>query len=277
MLLLAAHFARAAPDEPKLAIERLTLHQSEDGPPIPVDLEFVPGEAVYFSCQIAGYKKVEKDFEKSELSLTYTVEARDARGVLVVPIQNDKLATTVAPEDKNWMPKIRSSFVVPNFAGSGVYQILIKAKDDNSGSEAEAVQRFTVHGSEVASSDILVVRNFRFLRGEEDQSPLDIPAFRPGDTVWARFDMIGYKLGDKNQLDLEYGLTVLRPTGEVTYSQAHAAQEKTQTFYPQRYTPGVLSLSLPKDLKLGQYTIVLTVRDNVGGQTYETREKFSVE
>jgi hypothetical protein len=28
---------------------------------------------------------------------------------------------------------------------------------------------------------------------------------------------------------------------------------------------------------LGEFTIVLTVRDNLGGQTFEMRQKFSVE
>lgn len=197
--------------------------------------------------------------------------------MLIVPIESDTIVTTVAPEDKNWMPKIHSSFVVPNFAASGQYQIFVKVKDENAASEVESKKPFTVQGTDVAPSDTLLIRNFRFLRGEDDQHPLQLPAYRPGDKVWARFDMIGYKFGDNNEVDLEYGLTLLQPTGELAYSDPHAAQEKTQTFYPQRYTPGVLNLNLPKDMKLGEYTIVLTVKDDVGGQTYETREKFSVE
>jgi hypothetical protein len=39
----------------------------------------------------------------------------------------------------------------------------------------------------------------------------------------------------------------------------------------------VLNLNFPKDQKLGEYTIVLTVRDNLGGQSFETRQRFSVE
>ena len=55
-------------------------------------------------------------------------------------------------------------------------------------------------------------------------------AYRPGDAVWARFDMTGYKLGDKNQVDIEYGLTVLREDGSVAYTQPQAANQKIQTF-----------------------------------------------
>ncbi len=106
---------------------------------------------------------------------------------------------------------------------------------------------------------------------------LQVAAYRPGDAVWARFDMTGYKLGDKNQVDIEYGLTVLREDGSVAYKQPDAATQTIQTFYPQRYQPGELSLNLAKDQPLGKYTIVLDVEDHVGKQMYETRETFSVE
>ena len=89
--------------------------------------------------------------------------------------------------------------------------------------------------------------------------------------------MTGYKLDEHNQFDIEYGLTVLAADGSVAYSEPRAANAKDQTFYPQRYQPGVLSLNLAKDQPLGDYTIVLAVRDNLGQQSYETRQKFSVE
>ncbi len=111
----------------------------------------------------------------------------------------------------------------------------------------------------------MIVRNFRFLRNEDDEKPLPVAAYRPGDSVWARFDMTGYKLGDKNQVDIEYGLTVLREDGSVAYTEPQAANQKTQTFYPQRYQPGVLNLNLAKDQPLGKYTIVL-VRPRQSGQ-----------
>jgi hypothetical protein len=276
-MLATGLIAQGASDPDKLTIEHGMLHQSEDGPVVPRDFQFAPGEVVYFSCQLGGYKKVEKEYERWEIALLYSIEARDAHGVLLAPPQADKIATNVAAEDKDWKPKVRYSLVVPSFAASGEYQILIKAKDEKSGSETESATVFTVQGRDVPASDALVVRNFHFLRGEDDQHPLEVAAYRPGDMVWARFDMTGYKFGEKNRFDVEYGLSVLRPDGEPTYSQPRAAEEKSEAFYPQRYTPGVLSLSLPRDVKLGEYTIVLTVHDNLGGQTYETRHKFSVE
>ena len=129
----------------------------------------------------------------------------------------------------------------------------------------------------MAPSDTLAVRNYRFLRGEDDEKPLPVAAYRPGDSVWGRFEMTGYKLGDKNQVDIEYGLTVLSEDGSVAYTEPQAAGQKIQTYYPQRYQPGVLNLNLAKDQPLGKYTIVLAVHDNLGRQMYETRETFSVE
>jgi len=275
-LLAVAWTGLAATPEKKLALIRPALAESEDGPPVASDYQFLPGETIYFSCQTEGYKKVEKD-DKVEIYLSYQIQVTDSRGVLLQPAQDGKIQTTVSPEDKDWLPKVRESFAVPPLADSGDYQILVKMKDELGVVTTDSHTKFFVKGREVAPSDTLIVRNFRFTRGEDDDKPLQISAYRPGDSVWARFDMTGYKLSDKNQFDIEYGLTVLRSDGSVAYSEAQAATAKDQTFYPQRYQPGVLSLNLAKDQPLGEYTIVLAVRDNLGQQSYEIRQKFSVE
>ena len=274
-LLAAAVLAARA--ETKLAIVRPMLSQMEDGAPVSSGYEFLPGETVHFSCQIEGYKRTEDKDENEHVLLTYQLEARDPQGVLLQPVQQGKEAGTLTSEDKKWMPKLRETIVIPPLADSGQYQILIKVKDELAGSAAEARATFTVKGRDVASSDTLVVRNFRFLRGEEDDKPLQVAAYRPGDAVWARFEMTGYKLGEGNQFDIDYGLQVLRADGSVAFSQPEAAAEKQQSFYPQRYQPGALSVTLAKDQKPGEYTILLMVRDNLGQQSYETRQKFSVE
>lgn len=274
LAVLAAVVTLAA--DKKLSIEHLSVAQSEDGTPVPTDFRFAPGDVIFFSCQIAGYTKRAKE-DEHQIDLTYQIEARDPKGVLIIPVENGKVASNLSAEDKDWLPKIRHTIALPPLADAGQYRITIQVKDSFGNSEAEASVPFVIESREVAPGDTLVVRNFRFLRSEEDKEPLQIPAYRAGDTVWARFDMTGYKLGEKNHFDVEYGLKVLRPTGETTYEQPHAAEEKSESFYPQRYTPGVLSLTLPHDLKPGEYTIVLTVRDNVGNQTFETRQKFAVE
>lgn len=278
-LLLLVLPRPARPAEKPLAIVHPVFATSEDGPPDPSDQEYVPGQTIYFSCLVEGYRKVDKpdDYGKQNVALKYQVEVRDKAGLLLKPIQDGKIETTVTQEDKNWRPKLRESIVVPPLADTGDYTVLVKLSDELGKTTDEKRAIFHIAGREVAPSDTLLVRNFHFYRSEDDPRPLPVAAYRPGDSVWARFDMTGYKLGEKNQVDIEYGLSVLREDGSVAYSEPQAATQKIQTYYPQRYQPGELNLNLAKDQPLGKYTIVLTVKDNLGQQMYETRETFSVE
>ena len=275
-VLVAALTCVMSGADKKLAIEQMALAQSEDAIRVPADYRFRPGEVVFFSCHVAGYAKRARE-DDSAVDLEYQIDVRDAKGLLVIPIETGKVASNITAEDKDWSPKIRHSIALPGLAETGRYQVTIKVKDNFGNQDAQATMPLNVEGTDVAPSDTLIVRNFRFLRTEEDKDPLKTPAYRGGDTVWARFEMTGYKLGEENRFDVEYGLKVLRPGGETTYEQAKAAEEKNQSFYPQRHTPGVLSLTLPKDLKTGQYTIILNVRDNLGNQTFKAEHKFQVE
>ena len=278
LVLLASGCLGLAADKP-LAVVHPVFARSEDGAPEASDEDFVPGETVYFSCQAEAYRKLEKpdDYGKQNISLKFQIEVRDKSGALLKPVEDGKIETTVTQEDKDWKPKLRETIVVPPLAETGEYAVLIKLWDELAKATAEKSAVFHLKGRDVAPSDTLVVRNFRFLRNEDDIKPLPVAAFRPGDSVWARFDMTGYKLGDKNQVDIQYGLTVLREDGTVAYTEPQAADQKISTFYPQRYQPAVINLNLAKDQALGKYTIVVAVRDNVGTQAYEARETFSVE
>lgn len=269
----------AAPAGKPLAIVHPVFATSEDGPPDASDQEYVPGQTIYFSCLVEGYRKVDKpdDYGKQNVALKYQIEVRDKSGILLKPIQDGKIETTVTQEDKNWRPKLRETIVVPPLADTGDYTVTVKLSDELAKTADEKRATFHIAGRDVPPSDSLIVRNFHFYRAEDDPRPLTIAAYRPGDAVWARFDMTGYKLGEKNGVDIEYGLSVLREDGSVAYSQPQAATQKIQTYYPQRYQPGELNLNLAKDQPLGKYTIVLTVKDNLGRQIYETRETFSVE
>ncbi len=269
----AVLLSSAGTSDRKLSIVKLAFAQSEDGPALASSYQFLAGETVFFSCLVDGYTKSDKD----EIFLTYQIQAKDSRGILLQAPSSDKVAATLAPEDKDWKPKLREGIVVPPLADSGEYQVFVKVRDERNGVVAETRATFQVQNRQVAPSDTLVVRDFQFLRSEDDPKPLPVAAYRPGDSLWARFMMTGYKIGDGNHFDIEYGLVVLRADGSVAYSEPHAAEHDDQPFYPQRYQPGELSLNFPKDQKLGAYTIILTVHDKLGGQTYETRQKFSVE
>ena len=277
-LLFAIAGAAVAANQP-LAIVHSVFSTSEDGPPEASDQDFVPGQNLFFSCQVEGYRRVDKpdDYGKWNVALKYHLEVRDKAGVLLQTAQDGKIETTVTQEDKQWKPKLREKIVVPPLAETGEYFVTVHLSDELAKAEIDSRTVFHVKGRDVAPSDTLIVRNFRFLRSEDQDKGLEVAAYRPADMVWAKFDMTGYKLGDKNQVDIDYGLKVLREDGSVAYEQPDAATQQIQTFYPQRYQPGELSLNLAKDQPLGKYTIVLTVRDHIGNQTYETRQTFSVE
>lgn len=268
--------AAAATAENQLAIVKPTLHDSDDGPPVPKDFRFHPGDIVFFTFQISGYKKTGEEPD-TKIDVAYEMNVRDSKGVLLDPPDVASVGTNVSAEDKDWLPKVRYQFAIPSLAEPGEYKISMKIWDRFGKSETSGEMPFLVEGHKVEPSDVLVIRNFRFLRSEEDKNPLKIAAYRPGDTVWARFDITGYKFGPNNALDVEYGVAVARSDGSVSYSENKAAEEKTQSFYPQRYTPGVVSLSVPRDLQTGAYTLIVTAKDNLGSQSAEIKQKFTVE
>lgn len=278
LLFAPAWHSLAAPPKP-FALVHPVFSTSEDGPPVASDYGFVPADTVYFSCQAEGYRRVDKpdDYGKQSIHLKYQIEIRDGHGLLLEPPTDGEIKTDVTSEDKDWEPKLRYKIVVPPLPDPGQYTVLVKLSDELAMKETELKLPFTIVARNVEPSDTLIVRNYHFLRAEDDAKPLEVAAYRPGDAVWARFDMTGYKFGEKNLVDIQYGLAVLRSDGSTAYTQPEAATQRVQTFYPQRYQPGELSLNLAKDQALGKYTIVLTVRDNISHQTYETRETFSVE
>ena len=134
-----------------------------------------------------------------------------------------------------------------------------------------------IRGRDVAPSDSLVVRNFRFFRNENDTKPVDKPDYKPGDRVWAKFDITGYKFGPQNKVDVSYVTSVLSPTGKVLWTQPEPAVEQSESFYPKRYIAADFGLNLQKTIKPGEYTIAVQVKDAISGETYETKQTFVVE
>ena len=274
--LLLTLAALAAAPESKLSILKAMLNDGEDGPPVAMAYRYHPGDMVFFSFQFSGYKKSGQEPD-TKIDVAYEINVRDSKGVLLDPPDVASVGTNVSQEDKDWLPKVRYQFVVPPLADTGNYQISVKLWDRFGKTETSAVVPFRVEGHTVEPSDTMVIRNFRFLRSEEDKNPLTIAAYRPGDTLWARFDMTGYKFETGNAFDVAYGVAIAGADGAVGYSQPQAAEEKTHSFYPQRYTPGVVSISIPPDIKKGSYTLIVTATDNLGRQTAEVKQKFTVE
>jgi hypothetical protein len=268
--------AVSASAQPKLTFDRLALHQLEDGPVLAPSYQFVPGETVHFSCRLNGYTTLKKG-ETQTVKLDWELHALDPSGVAIDKDQSGKIEEEVLPQDKDWRPKFLASFVIPAFAPTGTYHIPVKVKDEVAGTEISSDVTFQVHGHDVPLSDTLMVRNFAMLRSENDQFPMRNPVYRPGEMLWARFDIVGYKLADNHRFSVSYGLAILDATGKQVFAQPEAASEAKESFYPQRYVPGVLSLSLDPNVSKATYTLVVTIEDKIGNQNWEIKQPFTVE
>jgi hypothetical protein len=273
LAFLACAALVAAPAPKPLEIQRLTLHQYEDGPPLAPSTGFGQGDLVFLSFQVDGFQQT----PDREVHLAYRIEPADPKGVpLVEPLGRD-LKTTLSAEDKDWRPIVRESFPLPPLTLPGVYRIAIAVEDKLASRQAKAELTYTVRGRNVEPGDTLTARNFRFLRAEDDAQPLEPPVYHPGQALWARFDIVGYKYGPKNMVRTSYGVSVLSPSGKTMYTEPQAAVEEGEAFYPKPYLPGVFSLNLGKDVRPGVYTIVLDVRDQVGDQSVASKHEFRVE
>jgi hypothetical protein len=257
----------------QLAIVNAAIHEIEDGPAVPPGQIHVPGETLFFAFQVDGYQVSPDD----KVRISYQVDAFDFAGVRLVETFSEKIDVTVSPEDKEWKPRVRRTIVVPPFAGSGVYKIVASAKDELGGTSATREVPFEVRGHAVEPGESLAIRNVRFLREEDDRKPLEVAAYRTGDALWARFDIVGYRFGPGNMVNVEYGIAIVSPTGKTVFSQPQAAVEQGGSFYAKRYVPGIMNLTIQPKTPSGEYQLVITARDAVGNQTAEAKASFRIE
>jgi hypothetical protein len=269
LLLACSLWGATAP----LAVVRLTVSDRDGGAAVPSSFVHDPGETMFFSFQVDGYTASSGE----RVHLSYKLDAFDPHGVRIMEPVAAEIEETLAPEDKNWKPTVRQEIAIPPLADSGTYKIAVSVTDLVGKATAASEVPFQVHGRRVDPSDTLVIRNIRFYRGEDDREALSKAAYRPGDAVWARFDIIGYKFGEANAIDVSYDVAVLAPSGKVLYSQPQAGADRSQSFYPKRYVPAIFSLATKRDTHAGEYTIQVTAHDGVGSQTFEARQSFTIE
>ncbi len=274
-LLATAALAAAlgAPQKkPPLGIVNLALLEAEDGFAARPDAVYLPGETLYLAFHIQGYATD----RQNRVRLSYRVDALDPEGVPFVEPEAGKIDTELSPQDAKWMPRVRFSPAIPPFADSGKYRFRVQVTDELAKMQVNQELVFQVKGRQVEPSPTLAIRNFAFSR-QEDGDPLETPAYRRGDVLWASFDMTGYRSADKNRIGVEYDLMVQNAEGKPVFRQAEPAREEGSSFYRRRYVHAIFSLNLEKGLAPGAYTIVLTARDLIGSQSVESRHTFTVE
>jgi hypothetical protein len=258
---------------PTLQVVKPIIAQMDGGVPEPAGFEHLGGETLFFSCRVSGYSKSEDE----KVHLRYSVQAFDSKDVPLDELFQNDLTAEVSPQDKDWLPKISTEVAIPPLLAPGAYKIVVKVEDVLAKTSADLTVPFKVRGRTVDPSDALIVRNFHFYRDEEGTQMMEQGLYKPGDGVWAKFDLTGFKYGDHNRIDVSYVTSVIAPSGKVLWTQPEAATEKSESFYPRRYVPAAMGISLQGNIKPGEYTIAVAAKDAVGGQTYEAKFNFVVQ
>src|SRR4029077_19589036 len=114
---------------PQIAVDRIALHQFEDGPVLPPAHEFLPGETVFLSCRLTDYQ-VQKNGDESVVKLAWQMRVTDPGGIPVEKEAAGRVEDRVLPEDRNWKPKFLHSFVIPPHATGGAYRIAVTVNDE---------------------------------------------------------------------------------------------------------------------------------------------------
>jgi hypothetical protein len=270
--LIAAFALTTALEAQTLKAVRVMVSQFDDGASIEGGQAFQPGEQVYFSFQVEGYKTS----ETGKVQLAGHVEAFDPKGTLINPKEEVLIGTSVSEEDKNWKPKLRAQIQVPPIAPGGTYRIKYDVTDQQTKQTTSGEATFVVKSRTVEPSPTLVVRNLGLYRTQDEENALKTAAYRSGDMLWVRFDITGYKYGEQNSIDVAYDVAVLTGAGNQLFSQTDAAVEKSQAFYPQPWVPAEFNLSLQSTMSPGTYTLVITAHDS-SGQTATAKANFQVE
>src|SRR5262249_32444314 len=225
---------------PALEAVKPALTQIDGGTPEPPGFQYTPGEVLYFNCRVAGFGKT----EENRIHVAFSVQAFDPKGLPLDEIYKNEVKAELTSNDKEWMPKIATTISLPPLAPSGKYKIVVKLEDQIAKTSGETSVPFLVRGNDIEASETLVVRNFHFYRGEESAQPMSKAVYKPGDAVWAKFDLTGFKYGPKNRIDVSYVTSVIAPGGKVLWPQPEPAGDKSEAFYPKLYLPASMGITL---------------------------------
>lgn len=256
-----------------LQIVRTSISDTDGGPANPANADYRPGDSLYFVAHVAGFAKDPNE----QVKLAYTVTALDAHDRPLAEPYKNTLTAEVTPQDKDWQPKIATSVSLPLFLFPGEYKILVQTQDLVAKSSAETSVPFRVRITEdVHPTDSLSIQAFRFLRREDDAKPAERAAYIPGDHLWAKWDIAGFRYGPGNKIDVTYVASVLAPDGKVLWTQPQPEGVANESFYPTAFVPAEMGIELQPKIKLGDYTLVVTAKDAIGNQTAEERHQFSI-
>jgi len=274
-VLLAVFASTALCAAPALKLVDSAVSDIDGGPPNPATFEYRPGQIVYFTSRISGYTQ-NKD---QQVHLAWAVQAVDAHGVPVAELAENHLDAEVAPQDKEWLPKLEVNVSLPTLLFSGEYKIVAKVQDLVAKTSVELTVPFKIHSvDDVQPSEALVVSAFRFLRNEDDTHPAERAAYRPGDHLWAKWAIVGYRSGPGNKVDVSYVTSILGPDGKTLWTQPEPQKgDAEDSFYPKPYIQAEMGIEIQPKIKPGQYQLMVQAKDAIGKQTCEIKQPFTIE
>jgi hypothetical protein len=261
----------------KLNLANIRHREYQDGPIISGNPEYLAGATVFLDFQISGYQIAEKALVRS-MSLTWKWRFLDPSGRDLVLGAAGEIEHELQPEDKDWMPKVRLELPLSPSAPTGKCRILIELEDRKAGTRGQREILIPVSGRTLPAASAPEILNLRFYRGEDEPEPLSTPAYRPGDAVWIRFDVIGFQLGPKNSAQLAFDLEVLNDKSEPVITAADAFElGSPEEFYPPRFLPGGLRIDLDKRNAPGTYRLRLRAKDRTASQSKDFEYTFTLE
>lgn len=270
--------AFAQNNDASVSIINAGVQSSEDGPFVSSGHRFLPGDPVHATFQVSGFRSQKQNEDAARtMSVHYSAVLEDANAIPMAPPETGAVDTELSSEDKDWTPKRRVVFTIPSYVAAGKAQLHLIVEDVLGKSRVERSLPLTIGGVTVLEAQKLAVQNGQFFRTESSNEPLELPAFAPGDSVFLRFDMTGFKYGENNSYRLTYDLLVTRPDGKTYLRQLHAAELSASSFYPAQFLPGTVQVTTSRDSGKGKYALTLTIHDEVGKTSIETKAFFTLE
>jgi hypothetical protein len=87
----------------------------------------------------------------------------------------------------------------------------------------------------------------------------------------------GYKYGPGNEIHIEYTIAIADQHGSILFRQQDPVVEKSKSFYPKRYVPCTLNLTIQPNTASAEYHLKVAVNDRIGNHSVEGTYAFRVE
>ncbi len=260
-----------------LRVAHTSYSRYDGGAAMPRPVTFLPGDQVVFRAKIAGFRLAETNFEEYRVSLAYEVSATDSRGITIGKLKTGEIKEPFNKEDQEWLPALQYTFLIPEMAEFGEARIRLHIRDEVSQQSTSFEETVRIDGKRLPDLESVSIIDFGFYRHREDRSPLPAGIYRGGDTLWAKFDVAGFKIGDQNHFHAECDVQVRDAAGKVLFEQLQAISKDARPEYPQRYLPGLFSLDIKPGTAKGEYAIAVIVHDRLANRSRESVFPFNID